>query len=116
MNEHEFKRLMSMAKLIPGDYSAGYQRGLRRHYHGDKFGTDAEHNLWLKMGIDGDHRTELGKGYRDGLAGREPAPKGRPATMQDGKRVNVYLDQPSLDRAADLGDGNVSAGIRKALS
>lgn len=42
--------------------------------------------------------------------------QGRPPKMTDGKRVNIYLDQPSLDRAAELGGGNVSKGIRKALS
>lgn len=35
--------------------------------------------------------------------------------MQDGKRVNVYLDAASLERAAELGGGNVSEGIRLAL-
>lgn len=45
---------------------------------------------------------------------KRPA-KGRPVSMRDGKRVNVYLDRKSLERAAKLGDGNVSAGIRRAL-
>jgi hypothetical protein len=36
--------------------------------------------------------------------------------MDGGKRVNVYLDKTSLQRAAEIGDGNVSAGIRKSLS
>ena len=43
------------------------------------------------------------------------APLGRPAKMIDGKRVNVYLDASSLARAAELGDGSVSEGIRRAL-
>lgn len=41
---------------------------------------------------------------------------GRPAKMDGGKRVNVYLDKTSLQRAEELGKGNVSAGIRKSLS
>lgn len=41
---------------------------------------------------------------------------GRPSEMSGGKRVNVYLDKASLQRAAEIGDGNVSAGIRKSLS
>ena len=41
---------------------------------------------------------------------------GRPAELTDGKRVNVYLDAASLERAAQLGNGNVSEGIRIALS
>jgi len=40
---------------------------------------------------------------------------GRPVEMEGGKRVNVYLDAPSLARAAALGNGNVSDGIRQAL-
>lgn len=41
---------------------------------------------------------------------------GRPAELSGGKRVNVYLDAASLERAAELGNGNVSEGIRIALS
>lgn len=44
-----------------------------------------------------------------------PQGRGRPAEMGAGRRVNVYLDEASLARAAELGDGNVSVGIRKAL-
>lgn len=40
---------------------------------------------------------------------------GRPVELEGGKRVNVYLDTASLQRAAELGDGNVSEGIRRAL-
>lgn len=40
---------------------------------------------------------------------------GVPSTMCAGKRVNVYLDAESLARAAEIGNGNVSEGIRAAL-
>jgi hypothetical protein len=40
---------------------------------------------------------------------------GRPSVMEGGKRVNVYLDAESLAVAAQLGNGNVSEGIRIAL-
>lgn len=40
---------------------------------------------------------------------------GRPAEMEGGKRVQVYLDAKSLEIAARLGGGNVSEGIRQAL-
>ncbi|MHA7682273.1 hypothetical protein [Cupriavidus sp. PET2-C1] len=40
---------------------------------------------------------------------------GRPAELTDGKRLNVYLDGPTLELAAALGGGNVSLGIRRAL-
>lgn len=36
--------------------------------------------------------------------------------LEGGKRVNVYLDQASLSKAAELGAGNVSEGIRRALA
>lgn len=41
---------------------------------------------------------------------------GRPAKMSGGKRVNVYLDAASLAIAEQIGNGNVSEGIRKALA
>ena len=41
---------------------------------------------------------------------------GRPREITDGRRVNVWLDQASVDLAESLGDGNVSAGIRAALA
>lgn len=44
-----------------------------------------------------------------------PGQVGRPAEMEGGKRVNVYLDAKSLETAAKLGNGNVSEGIRIAL-
>lgn len=40
---------------------------------------------------------------------------GRPQIIKDGKQTSVYLDAASLDVAKKLGDGNVSAGIRKAI-
>lgn len=40
---------------------------------------------------------------------------GRPAKMDGGKRVQVYLDADSLAIASSLGNGNISAGLRKAL-
>lgn len=35
--------------------------------------------------------------------------------MNNGKRMNVYLDAESIEIASKLGDGNVSKGIRTAL-
>lgn len=74
MDDHTFKLYMTVAKGLPGDYSVGYQRGLGRHHHGSSFGTDSEHQQWMDSGLDlnGEHRSELGAGYRDGLAGRPP--------------------------------------------
>ena len=41
---------------------------------------------------------------------------GRPSEMEGGKAVKVYLDAGSLAIAAKMGNGNVSEGIRTALS
>ena len=70
---------MNRAKTFQGletdraEYWIGYQRGLRRAYHGESFGTAEEHALWL--GASDNHgddpiRRARGEGYRDGLAGR----------------------------------------------
>ena len=45
----------------------------------------------------------------------EPPAAGRPATLDDGQAVTVYLPAAMAERAAELGDGNVSAGVRIAL-
>jgi hypothetical protein len=50
-------------------YWTGYERGLRRGFYGECFGTDQEHELWLTLEADGDAICrERGLGYRDGLA------------------------------------------------
>ncbi|MBK4737827.1 hypothetical protein [Noviherbaspirillum pedocola] len=41
---------------------------------------------------------------------------GRPAELEGGARHNVYLDAVSIARAKKLGKGNLSEGIRIALS
>lgn len=69
MTEKTFKSEMNRAKLYHDissakDYWNGYQRGLRRLYHGERFGTQAEHELWMNMIHDRDcTRHEKGKGY-----------------------------------------------------
>ena len=40
---------------------------------------------------------------------------GRPAEIEDGRRVSVYLDPKSIAAAEVLGEGSISAGIRRAL-
>ena len=41
---------------------------------------------------------------------------GRPAELEGGKPIRVYLDAASIATASKLGAGNVSAGIRAALA
>ena len=40
---------------------------------------------------------------------------GPPRQMEDGRRINVYLDAESLEIAEAIENGNISAGIRLAL-
>jgi len=50
------------------DWWGGYMRGLRRAYYGDKYGSAAEHDLWLSLAGDLDlSRDARGRGYRAGL-------------------------------------------------
>ncbi len=79
MNKSEFQTNMTGAEsfrtLSPEtaeqDFWTGYQRGLRRNYHGEKFGTADEHKLWLSL-ADEPHDTSRkmrGLGYRAGFDG-----------------------------------------------
>lgn len=53
---------------IRESWYAGYVRGLRRAHHGENFGTQAEHILWLSAADSTDpQRVALGHGYRAGL-------------------------------------------------
>jgi hypothetical protein len=56
------------------EFWAGYMRGLRRLYHGEKFGTEDDHQSW--MNIERDEydltRRSKGEGYRAGFAGIDP--------------------------------------------
>lgn len=46
----------------------GYMRGLRCAHHGERFGTQAEHDLWLSAAESTDpQRAALGRGYLAGL-------------------------------------------------
>jgi hypothetical protein len=50
------------------EWWAGYIRGLRRAHHGNNFGTEAEHQMWLDAADSTDTlRASLGAGYRAGL-------------------------------------------------
>jgi len=76
MDDATFKSELTKADTMrrigaePGaDYWCGYMRGMRRGYHGERFGTAEEHELHLAaVDSEDDTRRELGRGYRDGLA------------------------------------------------
>lgn len=53
---------------IASEWWAGYMRGLRRAHHGERFGTDAQHEMWLSASESSNAmRAALGRGYRSGL-------------------------------------------------
>ncbi len=76
MTEQKFRSEMRRAEAMRktaepemSEYWAGYIRGLRRAYHGENFGTQEEHALWLSCVDSPDEmRKQRGQGYRDGLA------------------------------------------------
>jgi len=72
MDERKFRLLMKMAKSLQSvdadraDYWIGFQRGVRRAYHGDNFGTEEEHQKYMNC-RDGEYRLQLQTGYRAGF-------------------------------------------------
>jgi hypothetical protein len=74
MNESRFLSLMTKARMAScrgehADYWHGYQRGVRRGFQGELFGTEAEHEEWMRLADGGPDKAsrERGRGYRDGL-------------------------------------------------
>lgn len=70
--ESELRKAQTFQRLekdpLRAAYWYGYQRGLRRAHHGDVFGTEAEHTVWMDLihSVDMNH-VQQGIGYRDGL-------------------------------------------------
>ena len=118
MEERKFKSYLNRARIIGGDYAAGYQRGLMRLHYGKQYGEEGEHELRMRLGLDGDPRTEEGSGYRDGFAGKAPEGlgPGRPMMeVEPQKRRNISLSDAHAEKAERIGDGNISEGIRRAI-
>lgn len=71
MDEKRFQPLLGMARAFQrvdpdrADFWQGFQRGLRRLYHGEKFGTSDEHQKFLNC-RNGEYRRDLQTGYRAG--------------------------------------------------
>ena len=105
MTEKKFRSEMRRAKtmmensnhtdVFNADYWAGYQRGLRRAYHGENFGTADEHARWLSLVERDDERSRRrGQGYRDGIAFEEISSRmGRPP-MSDETTETVGVRLP----------------------
>ena len=73
MEKVRLMRKLAASEPARADYWRGYERGLRRTYHGEAFGTEAEHALFLAAVNSPDEmRASLGRGYRDGLRAGTP--------------------------------------------
>lgn len=62
MRRAEAMRRMESDNPFNADYWAGYQRGLRRAYHGENFGTAEEHKLWMSLSGPDESRKQRGMG------------------------------------------------------
>jgi hypothetical protein len=86
--------------------------------------TEVSVHLMYQRNVLAIHRFDASQGTSENWQGRVPNiawPKGqgkigRPTELEGGARHNVYLDTTSIARARKLGKGNVSEGIRIALS
>lgn len=103
MNENQFKSLVNRAKILTSDYGTGYLTGLRRHYYGEKFGEPSE------LAALEARQDERGRGFRDGLAGIDPAPlRHRPPLAEDAPRSDkrprsIRLSDAHWERLRELG-------------
>ena len=78
MNEQKFQRNARAAEAArrnadhdEAEFWAGCLRGLRRHYHGENFGTDDEHVMWMAAAESDDpKRRRRGEGYIAGHEGK----------------------------------------------
>jgi hypothetical protein len=108
MTEQKFKSEMRRAETMRRDaeperaeYWAGYIRGLRRAYHGENFGTEAEHKRWISCVNDRDEQhKQRGQGYLDGLAFEEiSSRRGRPPMSDEPtEAVGVRLPESIIPR------------------
>ncbi len=101
MDKNIFEHEMSKAKTFQGlepdraEYWIGYARGLRRAYHGERFGTEQEHALWMQAADAADVlRQQRGQGYRDGLRGES---RRSYCTQNDGDCLTCSLSSCGRD-------------------
>jgi len=117
MENNFFEAQIRFAKEQGGDYSAAYQDGLRKAYHGESYSTRYH-------GCEGDERAE---GFSDGIAGKphRESPKNlgnhnavsgeEPATSQIQMRVTPS-EKSAWVKAAQRDGKNLSQWIRDTLN
>ena len=64
-----------------------------------------------RQAMESDISDEIGQ--RGRIAATRP---GRPRVLVSARECRVSLEAEHIERAKELGDGNISAGVRKALS
>jgi len=127
MTEQKFKSEMRRARTMQetsddpmrSEYWAGYQRGLRRAYHGKKFGTEAEHASWSAAinSLD-ESRKQRGLGYADGLScGAITSQIGRPRLFDEMlDKIPVTIEMKNaLEKKAESSGLSVPDARRRAL-
>lgn len=118
MTEQKFKSEMRRAEAMRhsadpemSEYWTGYIRGLRRAYHGKKFGTADEHKKWMAA-IDNpnDIRKQRGRGYRDGIKYGDISSKtGRP------KQFDEMLDKLPVSSDTKIALENKAAELNMSI-
>jgi hypothetical protein len=108
MDESRFLSLMRKARTHSylggsADYWHGYQRGLRRGFQGELFGTDGDHKRWMRLADDGSDKAsrERGRGYRDGLSACGVAAEGSPlagSTRSRGSDLEIQANRINPSR------------------
>lgn len=102
----------------------GYMRGLRRAHHGERFGSEAEHQTWLAAADSDDPlRASLGRGYAAGLTLETRDPPASDAERSakykaTGRQIACVIRDPvALDALDSLASkhGGVTAAITTAL-
>ncbi len=78
MTEREFldnvrwaEEINCLSQAPETSFWEGYLNGLRRNYHGEQFGTDQEHDIWMQLKNEplDDDRRYCGIGYEMGFNG-----------------------------------------------
>lgn len=109
---------------IKAEWWQGYKRGLRRAHHGERFGTETEHQLCLDAAEATDAmRRARGKGYAAGLTLEPRSPPDTDAERKarykaSGRQIAcVIRDHDALAALDTLSEkhGGVTAAVTAAL-
>lgn len=106
---------------IKCEWWRGYMRGLRRAHHGERFGTETEHLIFLDAASSDDPmRAARGSGYAAGLRLQPSQPPATTAERQakykaTGRQIACVIRDPDALAALDLLT-DIHGGVTKAIS